>query len=118
MAEDTFSIELTHTQVARIVREAASREGLPTLLAGLRNPDALHASSLKVLDKPGLSHSVLRAFLVFAAFPLDGSSRAVTDIAEQLGLSASTTHRYTTTLVAIGLLERDPTTRQYRRPAV
>jgi len=38
------------------------------------------------------------------------------DVARQLGLSPSTTHRYITTLVAFGLLVQDPSTRKYRLP--
>jgi DNA-binding IclR family transcriptional regulator len=29
-------------------------------------------------------------------------------------MNTSTTHRYVTTLLAVGLLERDPSTRKYR----
>jgi DNA-binding IclR family transcriptional regulator len=32
-------------------------------------------------------------------------------------MSPSTTHRYMTTLLAVGLLEQDPRTRRYRVPA-
>ena len=40
----------------------------------------------------------------------------VVEVARQLGLSPSTTHRYMTTLVAFGLLVQDPATRKYRLP--
>jgi DNA-binding IclR family transcriptional regulator len=32
-------------------------------------------------------------------------------------MSPSTTHRYMTTLLAVGLLEQEPRTRRYRLPA-
>ncbi len=35
-------------------------------------------------------------------------------MASQLGMSPSTTHRYVSTLVEFGLLERSPRTRKYR----
>ena len=35
-------------------------------------------------------------------------------IADQLGMSQTTAHRYITTLTAAGLLERNPTSREYR----
>jgi DNA-binding IclR family transcriptional regulator len=53
--------------------------------------------------------------LVINALPLDGSEREVTDVATELGLSASTTHRYLHTWMAVGLVERNPRSRRYRR---
>jgi DNA-binding IclR family transcriptional regulator len=35
-------------------------------------------------------------------------------LSKELGMSLSTAHRYLTTLVATGLVERKPTTRKYR----
>jgi DNA-binding IclR family transcriptional regulator len=40
----------------------------------------------------------------------------VTDLAGRLEMSPSTTHRYLTTLLAVGLIEQDPRTRRYRVP--
>jgi DNA-binding IclR family transcriptional regulator len=37
-------------------------------------------------------------------------------VAGELGLGVSTTHRYASTLLEVGLLERDPVSREYRRP--
>ncbi len=53
---------------------------------------------------------------MFACFPTDGGALAVTDVAKRLGLSPSTTHRYMTTLLAVGLLEQDARSRRYRVP--
>ncbi|MHB8235300.1 MAG: acyl-CoA dehydrogenase family protein, partial [Solirubrobacteraceae bacterium] len=61
---------------------------------------------LDVADTANVSRSVLRALLVLAAFPLDGAYRALADIAKELGYNASTTHRYVSTWLAIGLLEQ------------
>ena len=61
---------------------------------------------------------MLRALLVPAAFPADGSERELTAVAEQLSLSPSTTHRYLRTWTAVGLLERDPDSRRYRRAMI
>jgi DNA-binding IclR family transcriptional regulator len=52
---------------------------------------------------------------VLVSFPLDGDWRANSDVAQELGLAASTSHRYARTLIAAGLLEQDPVTRRYRR---
>jgi DNA-binding IclR family transcriptional regulator len=38
----------------------------------------------------------------------------MTDVAHELEMGASTTHRYISTLVEVGLLERDPVSRKYR----
>ncbi|HWY91159.1 MAG TPA: helix-turn-helix domain-containing protein, partial [Solirubrobacteraceae bacterium] len=74
------------------------------------------ASYRERLDDDRFSRSLLRGLMVLAAFPSDGGSRRVTDVAKQLGLGASTTHRYAITLVELGLLERDPASRHYRLP--
>ena len=38
------------------------------------------------LDDVRFSRSLLRGLMVLAAFPVDGSDRAVTDVAKQLGM--------------------------------
>ena len=68
------------------------------------------------LENPRLSRSLLLGLLVLACFPPDGSFLPVKEAARILDASASTTHRYCKTLVAVGLLERDPRTRRYRQP--
>jgi hypothetical protein len=64
------------------------------------------------------SRTVLRALLVLTSFPADGSKREATDVAKRLDLSVSVTHRYAATWLAVGLLERDPDSRQYGRMPV
>ncbi|HUB37195.1 MAG TPA: helix-turn-helix domain-containing protein [Solirubrobacteraceae bacterium] len=68
---------------------------------------------------PRMSRSVLRGLSILTCFGANGDSRGVVEIAEELDMSPSTTHRYTFTLVELGLLERCPRTRKYRlcRPA-
>jgi len=51
---------------------------------------------------------------MLASFPGDGSYVSIAKLARLLGMSPSTTHRYVSTLLAVGLLERDPRTRKYR----
>jgi DNA-binding MarR family transcriptional regulator len=65
-----------------------------------------------------LSTSLLHGFLILSQLPADGSDVGNTELARRLGLSASTTHRYVSTLVALGLAERAPRSRRYRRAAV
>jgi DNA-binding IclR family transcriptional regulator len=42
------------------------------------------------------------------------TSRSVTEVAHELNINGSTSHRYISTLVMAGLLERDPISREYR----
>jgi DNA-binding MarR family transcriptional regulator len=111
---DDITITLSRAQVKQVMRDAADEEGLTRLLGGI---GALRlASDHERLDDDRFSRSLLRGLMVLASFPPDGSARRVTDVARQLGLGASTTHRYAITLVELGLLERDPASRHYRLP--
>jgi DNA-binding MarR family transcriptional regulator len=112
MSENGVSIELSKAQINRVVREAAQD---PSLLDSLRGVDQLDLKAFAMrLDDVRFSRSLLRGLMVLAAFPADGSDRAVTDVAKQLGMGVSTTHRYAATFVEVGLLERDPVSRRYR----
>ncbi len=108
-------IVLTEGQVAQVLRGASGRAHPAELLPELSDVDALRSVVLPLLDDEAYSRSMLRALLVLAAFPADGSERALTDVARQLGFFAGTTHRYISTWLAVGLLERDPRSRRYRR---
>jgi DNA-binding IclR family transcriptional regulator len=66
------------------------------------------------LENARLSRSLLAGLLMLASFPSDRSYVGIAELARMLDMSPSTTHRYVTTLLAAGLLERDPRTRQYR----
>jgi DNA-binding IclR family transcriptional regulator len=79
----------------------------------LASPEQL-ANTLAGFDDARLSRSLLSGLLVFAAFPADGESLGNLDVARMLGMSPSTTHRYISTLLEVGLLERDAGTRRYR----
>jgi hypothetical protein len=109
-------IELSPAQVDRVVGCTADRGSVPLLLAGL---DVVREA---LADRPGplhdgrLSHSLLAGLSILAAMPADGRHLANAEIADRLGMNASTTHRYVSTLLAAGLLERDPSTRRYRLP--
>jgi IclR-like helix-turn-helix domain-containing protein len=67
-------------------------------------------------DDPRLSRSLLRGLSLLAGFGPDGGERGIVELADDLGMSPSTAHRYALTLVEIGLLERCPRTRKYRLP--
>ncbi|HEV3048441.1 MAG TPA: helix-turn-helix domain-containing protein [Solirubrobacteraceae bacterium] len=116
-------LELTTTQVETIVRASTEAQGpsLSLLLSGLISEQAISEGSLEEryfaeLESGRLSHSLFRGLLILALFISGGEGRGVVEVARQLGLSPSTTHRYMTTLVAFGLLVQDPVTRKYRLP--
>jgi len=114
MSADAVSIELTRAQVERVGREAARAEDAAGLLAGLAGNGSPAARYRALAEHPRLSRSLLFGLLVLACFPGDGSGLAVSDVAATLATSPGTTHRYLTTLLAVGLLEQDPRTRRYR----
>jgi response regulator of citrate/malate metabolism len=109
------SIVLTRSQLAHVLREASpGQPGIASLVPGI---DDLRSSSSLVVDSQsdGVSRSVLRALFVLAAFPLDGSSRSLTEVADDTGYNRSTTHRYVSTWLSVGVLEQDPKSRRYWR---
>ena len=72
-------------------------------------------ASLTQSNDPRFLRSLLQGLMILASFPVGGAGGAVTDVADELGLGASMTHRYASTLLEVGLLERDPASRRYRR---
>ncbi len=65
-----------------------------------------------------LSRSLLRGLSVLTCFGPDNQERGIIELADLLGMSPSTTHRYVATLVELGLLERSTRSRKYRLPQV
>jgi IclR family pca regulon transcriptional regulator len=63
---------------------------------------------------PALSQSLERGLAVLTAFSPDRPVLGVTELARELGLTRSTTHRYVATLASLGFLEQDPGSRHYR----
>src|SRR5205085_4251486 len=116
MTDREISIQLTPAQIDEVVRGASGEQGISSLLRGLTDERTLASKYRALSESPRLSRSLLLGLLVLACFPSDGASLAVSDIAERLGMSPSTTHRYMTTLLAVGLLEQEPRTRRYRVP--
>jgi hypothetical protein len=79
---------------------------------------ATRAALEDALEDPQLSQSLLRGLAILASYGPDRPWRAIIDLAGQLGMSPSTTHRYVKTLRAVGLLEQNPETREYRPVAM
>ncbi len=120
--ESLVSITLSRHQVDHVVRASLGDDAAPNI-SGLVADTGFHRSrARKVLssryralqDNRRLSRSLLAGLLVLSCFPPEGVDLGIKDISEQLELNTSTVHRYVLTLVAAGLLERDPDTRRYR----
>jgi IclR family transcriptional regulator, pca regulon regulatory protein len=63
---------------------------------------------------PRFSRSLERGLAVLSCFTPERAVLGITDIADALGMSKSTTHRYASTLVALGYLEQGPVSPKYR----
>lgn len=109
------SIALSAAQVDGVVRAAADGGSVSVLLSGLSDLSEALAAGLKGLDDRRLSRSLLAGLVMLASFPTDGSYLGNAELSRLLDMNQSTAHRYVTTLVSVGLLERDPDTRRYRR---
>jgi DNA-binding transcriptional ArsR family regulator len=113
-AEQGALVELSPAQVDQIVRAVSGGGTMSLLFSGLADVRAMLGAGPGQLDNRRLSRSLLAGLLMLASFPSDGSYMGIAELARMLDMSPSTTHRYVTTLLAVGLLERDPRTRQYR----
>jgi hypothetical protein len=121
---ESVSIELSKAQVDQVVRAAGQGGTMSVLLSALKDPSwslALDSEEWVYpaqLEDRRLSRSLLSGLLVLSCFPSDGGYLGIAELARMLGMNTSTTHRYVTTLLAVGLLERDAATRRYRLAAV
>ena len=121
-AAPSVSITLSRNQVDHIVRAALGEHAAPSVPALVAGTGFHRSHARQVLgsryrelqDNRRLSRSLLAGLLVLSCFPPEGVDMGIKDISEQLELNTSTVHRYVLTLVAAGLLERDPDTRRYR----
>jgi hypothetical protein len=117
----SISITLSPEQVEDVLRSATRTRA-----------SALAALVAATLERPGgpvpgsvahpengdrrLSRSLLRGVAILACFTVERPERGILELARELELSASTTHRYVLTLLELGLLERSPRSRRYRLP--
>lgn len=136
MAQDQgIAIALSRAQIEQVIRAAghASNGMVSSLLvAALDNahtePNGDHArrslheetklALSSALADPQLSQSLLRGLAILSCYGPERPWRAIVDLAKELDMSPSTTHRYVKTLRTVGLLEQNPTTREYRPMAV
>jgi Fic family protein len=120
LEDEKVLIELSKSQVDQVVRTAGQGGTMSVLLSALRDPqwtlslDSEDWAYPAQMEDRRLSRSLLSGLLVLSCFPLDGGYLGIAELARMLDMNTSTTHRYVTTLLAVGLLERDPATRRYR----
>jgi hypothetical protein len=112
---DPITIALTPLQVEEVLR-AATRDERSSIQGLLTRALADSGPGYPEFDRR-LSRSLLRGLAVLAYLGGDGRARGIVEMARELGMSASTTHRYAATLIELGLLERSPRTRKYRLSA-
>ena len=72
-----------------------------------------HGSIIRDIEA-GFSQSLERGLGILAAFTPTQPSLGVSELAREIGLSRSTTHRYMSTLTRLGYLQQDPSSRRYR----
>jgi hypothetical protein len=118
LQEDTVMLTLSSAQIEQVLRSAThdSQAAVVGMLTADQLADARERRYRGLLDDRRLSRSLLAGLLVLTCFPPDGSELGIVDLARRLDMRTSTIHRYVSTLLAAGLLERDPVTRQYRLP--
>jgi hypothetical protein len=134
--DQDIAIALSQAQIEQVIRSAGlARNGTMSslLVAALDNVhyesngdrgarsalhDAAQLALSNALGDPQLSQSLLRGLAILSCFGPERPWRAIIDLAKELEMSPSTTHRYVKTLRAVGLLEQNPTTREYRPIAV
>lgn len=110
----SVDITLSPEQVISVVEKGVDTGELGSLVS-LIDPNFLTDSLLALKRNPkGLSQSTICAVQLLSMFN-DGDEHELTTLAQELGVSTATAHRYLNTWVAIGLLYRHPTTRKYRR---
>jgi IclR family transcriptional regulator, pca regulon regulatory protein len=69
---------------------------------------------LPVLREPRFSQSLERGLAIMGCFSPEAPVLGISQLADRLGMTRSTTHRYVITLVELGYLERVKPNRQYR----
>src|SRR5580693_5463756 len=65
-------------------------------------------------DDSASSQSLERGLAILGAFTPDCPTLGISELAQRLGLTRSTTHRYVATLAKLGYLDQDDATRKYR----
>lgn len=113
--DEIVMLTLSSAQVEQVLRSATdnSQDGEMRVLTADQLAGARERRYRALLDDRRLSRSLLAGLLVLTCFP-PGGEMGIADLARRLDMRTSTIHRYVSTLLAAGLLERDPVSRQYR----
>ena len=102
-------VELHHRRRARDRRRLAGH-GLTA-----RTVRTCRTRRVETNGRPGsYSQSLERGLAILSSFRSGRPLLGVSDLAREVGLSRSTTHRYIATLAGLGYLQQDPPTRKYR----
>jgi IclR helix-turn-helix domain len=114
--EEPVMLTLSSAQIEQVIRSTTTDEqvGLGGMLTSDQLSGARERRYRALLDDRRLSRSLLAGLLVLTCFPPGGGEMGIADLARRLDMRTSTIHRYVSTLLAAGLLERDPISRQYR----
>jgi hypothetical protein len=119
-----ISLVLSDEQVEAVTRAGMETHGpsLNLILSGMIGSESFSTATLheryRVEFESGrLSHALWRGLLIIVCFLTADGDYGITDVATRLGMNASTTYRYVSTLVAFGLVEQDPASRKYRLKA-
>lgn len=64
-------------------------------------------------ERAATSQSLERGLAILSSFSVDRRLIGVSEVAQELGLTRSTAHRYIATLARLGYLHQDPSTRKY-----
>lgn len=111
--EERIALALSAAQVRQVMRAAA---GTPP---GFEAPDDERTIGIDeplyrdLMSDRRLSRSLLSGLVILHCFH-EVEELGIADISRRLDMRTSTTHRYVSTLLAAGLLERDPVSRLYR----
>lgn len=113
---DQVMLTLSSAQVEQVLRSATAdaQTGIVGMLTAEQLSTVRERRYRALLDDRRLSRSLLAGLLVLTCFPSGGGEMGIADLARRLDMRTSTIHRYVSTLLAAGLLERDPVSRQYR----
>lgn len=118
MTGSRISIELTQQQLQELARAALNRDrAVPLDVRDLVLATSEGRALLGELHAPRcsqLSQPLLRGLVILNYFQTTARDHRVEDIAEEFGMTKSSTSRYPRTLVAPGVLEHEPKTGCYR----
>jgi Fic family protein len=108
-----LAIELHDDQINAVLEHAseARRELWELIMTAVRDPLSIEDGRL---DSSKVSHTLLRGLWLLVRIQAHGEWIGVNELATVTGMKSSTVHRYLTTLLAFGLIERHGHSRRYR----